>query len=74
MDSFQNIDNKFIMILIGNYFFNKFIGHLFPFDACLEIQIQHVLSLYACYYEISIYVLTRSHKHFGKYLNSAVGS
>ena len=24
------IDNKLIIILIGNVFFNKFIGHLFP--------------------------------------------
>ena len=25
------IDNKFIIILIGKEFVNKFIGHLFPF-------------------------------------------
>ena len=37
VDSLQKIDNKFIMILIGKEFADKFIGHLFPFDACLEI-------------------------------------
>ena len=37
MDSLQNIDNKFIMIFIGKEFVNNFIGHVFPFDACLEI-------------------------------------
>ena len=37
VDSLQNIDNKFIMILIGKEFVNNFIGHLFPFDAFLEI-------------------------------------
>ena len=31
------IDNKFIITFIGMEFVNKFIGHLFPFDACLEI-------------------------------------
>ena len=27
----SKIDNKFIIILIGKEFVNKFIGHLFPF-------------------------------------------
>ena len=43
VDSLQNIDNKFIMIMIGKDFVNNFISHLFPFDACLDIYIQHVL-------------------------------
>ena len=32
------------------------------------------ISVYACYSEISVYVLTGSHKHFGKSLDQDAGS
>ena len=69
------IDNKFIIILIGKKFVNKFIGHLFPF-LCMfrDLDSACFISLYACYYEISMYVLTGSHKYFGKSLDSVAGS
>ena len=53
------IDNKFIIILIGKEFVNKFISHLFPFLCMLrDLYSTCFISLYACYSEISMYVLT----------------
>ena len=69
------IDNKFIIILIGKEFVNNFTSHLFPF-LCMfrDLDSACFISLYACYYEISMYVLTGSHKYFGKSLDSVAGS
>ena len=69
VDPVLNIDNKFIMILIGKEFVNKFIGYLFPFCMFRDLDSTCFISLYACYSNISVYVLTRSHKHFGKPLD-----
>ena len=69
------IDNEFIIIFIGKEFVNNFIVHLFPFWCMFrDLDLACFISLYACYYEISMYVLTRSHKYFGKCLDSVVGS
>ena len=55
------IDNKFSIILIVKLLVNKFIGHLFPF-LCIfrDLDSACFISLYACYSEISMYVLTGS--------------
>ena len=71
----KEFDNKFIMILIGKEFVNKFIGHLFIF-LCMfrDLDLAWFISLYACYFEISMFVLTGSYKYFGKSLDLVVVS
>ena len=69
------IDNKFIIILIWKEFVNKFNGHLFSFWCMFrDLDSACFISLYACYSEISMYVLTGSHKYFVKSLDLVAGS